>query len=226
MNRPVACISAVALVSLCFAYFVGDRLVVNGKSVPGTTISQGGQVYVPVSALKAAGFKVVSSGGTLTINSENDEPGQMQTDAMEAGVNQWLNNGAFRMRVVEVKPYTDLNGARHCVKVTMEIRNVSSTQMIISDAGVQQALTLYDSKGNAPEASLAEWNNNFLFKSLAPAAGSTGDVNFYYPVNLDESKIGVPDRLLVQIKPDPSLLKARGLKITVKQPSMRFLLQK
>lgn len=225
MDRKWLALGAVALVGIAVAGSIADKLVVNGKAVAGAPIIQGGETYVPISALKAGGLHVSRANGILTITA-GDDPGQMQTDALEAGLNQWLNNGAFRMRVVKVEPYTDLDGARHCVRVTMELRNVSPVEMIISDAGTQDKVTLYDDKGNTPELNGAEWNNNFLFKSLAPAAGTTESVNFYYPVSMDGSKIGTPDRLLIQVKPDADLLKRRGLKITVPKPSMRFLLQK
>jgi hypothetical protein len=225
MNRQLLGVGLIALGACAVAGALANKIVVNGKAVPGEVLVRNGETYIPVSALKAGGIKVTSANGTISIWTK-EEAGQFQTDALEGGMNEWLNNGAFRMRVAKVEPYTDLNGARHCVRVTMELRNVSNTDMIISDAGTQGALTLYDDKGNTPETDGAEWNNNFLFKTLAPAAGTTAEVNFYYPVTMDPSTIGVPDRLLVQVKPDPALLKARGLRITVPKPSMRFLLQK
>ena len=62
------------------------RISINGRVVPGTVVNIGGQNYVPVSALSAAGFKVSTAGGTLSITTAAGTDDDLQSAFRDAGI--------------------------------------------------------------------------------------------------------------------------------------------
>src|SRR5579871_596051 len=108
---------------LCgFAWFLAlpGSLLINGKSNPTALIEQNGELYVSLSALKAAGAQVTHAGDLISLQFLPYQGGANQADAVEGGMNAWLNNGIWRVRVLKVDPTVDpFDAAKPGYRVTL-----------------------------------------------------------------------------------------------------------
>src|SRR5690349_14813795 len=68
-------------------------LMINGKTVQTAPIQQSDEVYIPLSALKAAGAQVTMTDGKLSIRFLPVTGGANQIDAIEGDRSEWLFNG-------------------------------------------------------------------------------------------------------------------------------------
>ncbi|GGM17392.1 hypothetical protein [Deinococcus aerophilus] len=153
----------------------------NGRTVPGTTLSSGGQEYVPVSALKAAGFRVSTAGGVLSIANPamaapqaGQEPvagGANQITVLEGCLGQTLFNRVWRVKFSNLR-FTDEDGAQW--KIDLEMRNATKDMLGGGDSA-QVADSLHLSYLYADGTPLA-WNisdtlagQKFTYQQLPPA---------------------------------------------------------
>ena len=111
------------------------RLKINGRSVPGTTLSVGGRMYVPVSALTAAGFRVSAAGGVLSVSPASSgtqmSGGSVPLSALEGCLNQTLFNGVWRVKFSNLRLVPGESGARW--HIDLEVRNGTARMMTGAD---------------------------------------------------------------------------------------------
>ena len=190
-------------------------LNINGKAVAGKTIVQGGQVYVPLSSLKASGAVTSASGKTLSL--KWPAGGSNEQMALEGGINEWLFDGIWRFRVTSVVPLTD---DRPGWKVNVELRNGSKANQLALDGSGFEAVDLVMLDGNK----LTAYNQiEFANPGINQAAGISVGLIFFD----DDGSGRLPDKLIVRIRPDQSTrdyLKRSGATYTVGDPSFRIRL--
>jgi hypothetical protein len=117
------------------------RILVNGRVVPGTVVTVGGQTYVPISALTAAGFQVSTASDTLSITGPQASAGQgtpgtvaggsQQITALSGCLNQTLFNGVWRIKFSNLRVIQDDGTARWAVD--LEARNGTAKAMTGAD---------------------------------------------------------------------------------------------
>lgn len=218
MKKPIAAFGAVAMLAVAAVGFqAATKLVINGKAVAGTPQMMKGQSYVPVGALKAAGATVVVANGTMTINFPK-EGGSNQLVAVEGGINEWLFNGVWRLRVESVKP---MAGDRPGWLISTELRNGTSAQNIALDGTGFQSVELVMDDQNILKAPY----NITDFNRPVGQGSSIRTVLEYYD---DEGNGRKPVKLLVRITPDQftkDFLKSVKVGYTVPDPSFRINLK-
>lgn len=199
-----------ALPLIALAIYNGETLKINGKNVAGTVHTIDGKAYVPVAALKAAGAKINSANGVMTI----DFPvmgGANQQAGVEGKVGDWLFNGIWRFKVVAVSKQAEGSGW----KVDVEIRNGTQfngyapagtgwqgVTMVLADG------TILTARSDCPELRDTGVNQ---------AAANTVSVYF------DSDSSSEPDRLILRF--DPKGIEGTPLKFSVPDPSFRVQLK-
>ena len=219
MKKPIWFVAApaVLLTALALAQGVtaGMSLKVNGKDVAGKTIVQGGQAYVPVSALKAAGAVTSVNGKVLSVTFPTG--GANQAGAVEGKVGEWLINGVWRFKVHSFEP---LEGDRAGWTVSVELRNATKTDgLALAGTGFESLdLVLKDANKLSP------YNiSDIRDAPVNQAAGINLNIVFFD----DQGGARQPDKLILRIKPDSATvgyLKSVGVAYTVKDPSFRVQL--
>jgi len=210
-------IGALGLAVLAWAQSGANlAIVINGQAVSGKTAVVKGQTYVPLSALKAAGFKATIASGKLTLSSA-PAGGANQVTALEGGMNDWLFNGIWRLRVTSVKPNDD---GRPGWKVGIELRNGTKLDNVAPGGTGLDSVSLIMEDGNA----IKPYNiTDFADKGLGQGATNAMDLLFYD----DDGGGRKPNRLVVRIVPDDftkNFLKNQGAGYTVADPSFRVRL--
>jgi hypothetical protein len=119
-------------------------LWVNGKKSAKPLIEQGGEVYVPVSALTAAGAEVVVGPDRVSVQFVPVKA-QNEQEYVEAIIGDWVGNGTWRFRVSNVakieNPFGTGGGG---YALDFEVRNAGATMAQIAYGGVL-SITLLDS---------------------------------------------------------------------------------
>jgi hypothetical protein len=212
----LASLAGVCALALGQAVTAKMRLEVNGKPVPGQTLVSGGQVYIPLSALKAAGATTSVKSGTLRIGL-GAAGGANQVGALEGKVGDWLFNGIWRFRVVSVGPNDD---GRPGWKVRVELRNGTTLDNVALGGTGLDSITLVMADGNP----IKPYNITDIDRPLGQGAGADVALVFY-----DDDGAGrVPDKLIVRIAPDAAtkaFLKGQGASYSVADPSFRVSLR-
>jgi len=216
MNKKLFLGGAFVLVlsALILAQTGNLSISINGKSVPGKTLSSKGQTYVPVSALRAAGIMTSIKNGTLLIT-YGAAGGANQITALEGGLNEWLFNGIWRFRVTSITPTTDRPGW----KLAAELRNGTKLDNVALGGTGFESITLVMADGNP----VGIYNITDLDRPVGQGASVVVDLIFYD----DDGNGRKPEKLLLKIKPDkPTIdfLKAQGASYTVPDPSFRIKL--
>lgn len=171
----------------------GRTLVINGKAAPaGSIISQGGQNFVSVAALRAAGAEVTADANRVTIQFAPLRE-RLQTDAVEGTLGEWVQNETWRVRVSDVQPGRNPFGRGPGFSLTLEMRNLLRQEMAPYNSGLQ-SVQLIDSKGNVLKFSPGSFRDQF--KSLAQAQGISNVLQFGDDNN-QVTELGEPDRVLL-----------------------------
>ena len=216
MNKKLFLGGAFALpvAALILAQTGNLSISVNGKNVPGKTLSSKGQTYVPVSALRAAGVTTSIKNGTLVI-SFGAAGGANQITALEGGLNEWLFNGIWRFRVTSVTPTADRPGW----KLSAELRNGTKLDNVALGGTGFESITLVMADGNP----VGIYNITDLDKPVGQGGSVLVDLIFYD----DDGNGRRPEKLLLKIHPDkPTIdfLKRQGASYSVPDPSFRIKL--
>ena len=214
--RTAGGLLATALVCLVGARLSGDlSLTVNGKASDKPPIVQGGELYVPVSALKMAGAEVIQSGDRVSVVLA---PAQVvsQVKGAEGNLDDWLSNGVWRIKVSSVEL---ANGA--CM-ATIEICNISNVTTYPAITGFVD-VQLYNDKGVRLKLSPASDEAWSELKSYDYAPGGS----MARTLKFDATAAGTPTTMIVTVAPDAdkkAFLKAKGLKY-IAAPSFRIHLK-
>ncbi|HLK13716.1 MAG TPA: hypothetical protein VKT78_02840 [Fimbriimonadaceae bacterium] len=207
--------AAAGLVCLVTASLTSNlSLTVNGAASAKPPIMQSGEVYVPISALKAAGAQVARSGNHISVAFSAASSGPAPA-VVEGKLNEWLTNGIWRLRVQEVKA-----GEGGC-EATVEIGNVSSVTTYPAITGVSATALFNDKNEKAAMSGASDdaWSEMTAF-DIAPGATVVKTLKF-------SAKSGfTPNRLILVVAPDSDkreVMKRKGLKFSG-GPSFRVML--
>lgn len=193
------------------------KLNINGKAVAGQTLVSKGQVYVPLSALRSAGVTASAKSGTLFLGLA-PAGGANQVQALEGKIGDWLFNGIWRFRVLDVVPNDD---GRAGWKVKVELRNGTKLDNVALDGTGYESLTLVMADANA----LKPYNITDFVRPVGQGSSISVDLIFYD----DEGNGRLPEKLIIRISPDSATrtyLKNQGASYTVGDPSFRVSLKK
>lgn len=197
-------------------------LTINGKASVTAPIRQNGEVYVPLSALKAAGAQVTTSENKLSIRFLPYEGGSNQADAVEGNANEWLFNGIWRVRAIKVEPMTDpFDGNKPGYAVTLEVRNGAKKAVSMFATGAQMP-QLVDVDGTALKVDEGAWQTRAQMKELLPGGSLTATIPFYYPHGTPKESVREPEKLVLLIDTKSGLLRDTGLKYATPSPAFRI----
>ncbi len=182
------------------------RLVVNGQAQASPAIVVGGKTYVPLEALQKAGAQVSLSGNEVRVQFI-PVGGQEQAMLLEGKKGEWLSNGTWRLRVLDVAPGTNpFFGSGPGYVVRVEVRNLTSGKTSLLKTGFD-GFQLLDNRGNKlVAASFGE-----QYTDLAQADGLVLNLRFGPNPKLEE--IGAPDKLLVNFRPSGGKPALRGFRV-------------
>ncbi len=197
----------VASTLLLGAIALGTRsalnLTINGKPCAPPPIEQEGEVYVPLSMLKAAGAEVAKAGDRVTVRFI-PVPGAVQVDAVEGGLDEWLTNGVWRLRVSNPRTEDKI------FKVDVEIRN--ATKVALSPAvttGIKWP-EMYSAEGGKMDSLPRSDRGWTEIESPELPPGASGKRTLEYWVKEGET----PEKLLVRFEltaTRESLMKKKGV---------------
>jgi hypothetical protein len=207
---------AVVGITVAAGIQAGAKLIINGKSVPGESISIKGQTYIPVSSIKAAGGIIEAKDGAISI-SFPASGGANQVAALEGRIGDWLFNGIWRLRILGVVANDD---GRAGWKVHVELRNGTKLDQISLGGTGFSSMSLVMADGIA----ITPYNITDLDRPLAQGASADVQMVFYD----DDGNGRRPEKLLVRIEPDgatKSFLKSQGVSYTSANPSFRINLK-
>lgn len=199
--------------------------LVNGKSSPLAPIEHNGELYIPVSALKAAGAQVSMQGHEVHIQFLPYQGGANQMEGVEGPANTWLNNGVWRTRVLKVEPTVDpFDANKPGYNVTLEMRNASTKAVSPFITGVEYP-QLFDSGEVALKVDEGAWQTRLQMKEMLQGGGITATIPFYYPHGTAAEDVKPAAKLVMPINTSSGLLRDTGLKYAVKAPAFRIRLQ-
>jgi len=208
--RRLAFFFIIAPITVLSATAFENSIRVNGKSVPGSMVMVGGKPYIPLSALKAAGAKVVTANGVTSIEI-SAAGGANQQDGVEGKIGDWLYNGIWRFRVTNIAKQSDPSGWT----VAVEIKNGTNSNGYAPAGTGWQGVTLVlvdgtvvTARSDAPELRDSPINQ---------AAGNKETLYF------DTDSPSEPDRLILRF--DPKGVEGTPLKFSVGDPSFRVHLK-
>lgn len=136
---------AAGVCAFAVASFAPKVLYVNGVKNAKPIIEQGGETYIPVSALSAAGADVNINATRVSIQFKPVKT-KMEQDYVEGVLDEWVSNGVWRFRVSNVKPLEENPIGTHGNGFSMdfEARTTSKTMVQLAYSGVS-GIQLLDS---------------------------------------------------------------------------------
>jgi hypothetical protein len=171
-------------------------LWINGQRMSQGVIEQGGEVYVPVSALRAAGADVNLTDERVSITFT--APGRVQVDAVEGIVGDYVSNGTWRVKVTDVQkdvnPFVNRGPG---AKLMLEVRNLSTKRTSLQSSGLE-SIQVLDGQGRILAVSATSFKNRYT--ALPPAASFTDTLRFGDPRG-QMPEFGEPDKVLILFKP-------------------------
>lgn len=222
MNLKVWLRVWLVLAGLSASTALAVNIVINGQTVPGSPITVGGKMYVPLDSLKAAGFSSTLSGSTLTLSSVAG--GANQIAAVQGCLNQPLFNGVWRVKFSNLRLAT-VDGS---LKWNIDVEIGNGTKLPLS--GLDGALL---ADGDHLTWVLADgtplnWGTydtlagqKFTFANLPPAGTWKGTLT-----NVDDgsaaSAARKPSKLLWRIDVQEGRQSLHGKLPWVKDPSFRI----
>ncbi|GIW31897.1 MAG: hypothetical protein KatS3mg071_2071 [Meiothermus sp.] len=182
------------------------RLVVNGQAQTTPAIVVNGKTYVPLEALQKAGAQASLQGGELRVQFI-PVGGQQQALLLEGKKGEWLSNGTWRLRVLDVAPGTNpFFGSGPGYVVRVEVRNLTSGKTSLLKTGFD-SFQLLDSQGNKlVAASFGE-----QYTDIPQADGVV--INLRFGPNPRLEAIGAPDKLLVNFRPSGGRPALKGFRV-------------
>ena len=199
-------------------------VLVNGRVASVSPITQNGELYVPVSALKAAGAQVSIQGREVHIQFLPYQGGANQMAGVEGPVNTWVHNGLWRTRVLRVEPTVDpYDPQKPGYNVTMEMRNASVKTVSPFLTGVEYP-QLFDAGEVALKVDEGAWQTRMQMKEMLQGSGITATIPFYYPHGTATEDVKPAAKFVIPVNTGSGLLRDTGLKYAVKSPAFRIWL--
>ncbi|MFQ3588164.1 MAG: hypothetical protein SNJ74_03765 [Fimbriimonadaceae bacterium] len=209
-------LAAGVVVAAAFAAQSRD-LFVNGQKAGDPAIVHEGKTYVSVASLKAAGAEVTEAEGRVTIQFVPVR-GRQQADAVEGVIGEWVNNGAWRIRVVAVRPARNPFFGREGggAEVDIEYRNALSSTKSLFNTGAQWP-KLFTTDGRTMD--LASSAFNAYYQTLPP--GGAGKATLRFGFREPNQTGGTPDKLFWEFRTTGM---GQGVPFNTRTPSMRISL--
>ncbi|AWR87163.1 hypothetical protein [Meiothermus taiwanensis] len=182
------------------------RLFINGQAQATPAIVVNGKTYVPLEALQKAGAQASLQGGELRIQLI-PVGGQEQAMLLEGKKGEWLSNGTWRLRVLEVTPGTNpFFGSGPGYVVRVEVRNLTRNKTSLHKTGFD-GFQLLDNQGNKLVA--ADFGEKYT--DIAQADGLVITLRFGPNPRLEA--IGAADKLLVNFRPSGGRPALKGFRV-------------
>ncbi len=200
MNRKLLLVSALALTAVAaWAYLAPRPLYINGKATKKASIEQNGEVYVPISELKAAGAEVSMTDKRVSIQFT---PLKMQSEQeyIEGVMGEWVTSGNWRVKVSGIKKIENpIGSGGDGFAIDFEAKNVSSKMQQMAYSGVT-GLQIVDSN----DQRYAPTSTSFpgYYADVQPGGGFTNHLE----LGGDNYTAGDPAKFIVQMdKPFKSI---------------------
>ncbi|RMG26372.1 MAG: hypothetical protein D6724_01925 [Armatimonadetes bacterium] len=213
----VLVVTGLALAAIAFGFTRELTLTVNGKPCSPKPIEQGGEIFVPLAALKAAGAEIAQNGDRVTVRFI-PVPGATQVDAVEGGLDEWLTNGVWRLKVSNPRREGSI------YRLDVEIRNATKVALSLAVTTGVQLPELFSTDGGKMESlpkSDTAWGQ-IASPEIPPGASVQRTLEF-------KLKPGqTPAKLLVRFELRPTqetLMKKKGVAFASKAINFRVFLQ-
>ena len=222
-------LAVLSLLSITLAAGASYSIIVNGQVLVRKTITVNGEVYVPLSAVRAAGLGTALNGTTLTLGSSNSASpavagGANQHPALEGCMNETLFNGLWRLKVLKVEAiHKDDAPLAPGWSVTVEVRNGWTGTLNPGDSGfANDNMFVVDPGGNS--LAVDAYNEQpFTYHNFPQGGVFTYQLVFYYPYGTTAEQVHAPQKFLMGADPkkiDASLA-AAGVHYSALAPSFR-----
>lgn len=178
--RPVhLCLAlVVASTAVAFALQPARRVFINGKASGTNAITQSGETYVSLKALREAGAGVEVTADRVSIQF-TPPGGRLQVDAVEGVLGEFVSNETWRVKVHSVEPIPNpFTGKGPGFRVRLEVRNISQRNVSMHASGLAR-VQVVDDKGNTYE--VADRTFNGRYQQVVPAGTFTNDLEFGGP---------------------------------------------
>jgi len=192
LKRNVILVCGGLAATVVLASQMKPSLFVNGKSYPGMVFQEGENTYVEVKALRQAGAEVSITRERVSIQFKPLNE-QMQLDAVEGVVGEWIQNEGWRVKVHSVNPAKSPFGKGTGMAVEFEWKNLSNKPMNFGASGLRQ-FQLLDENGKALSISNTSFKNQYT--ACAPGNGYKNTLLFGTKAG-DTSKVGNPAKILI-----------------------------
>ncbi len=192
-SRTLIVAGIVGLAAVLYAAQSATLLSVNGKKTPNGVIYEGESAYVSLAALKAAGAEVSVTGERVAIQFTPLKD-QIQSDAAEGVLGEWIQNGGWRVKVHSIAPSKSPFGKGGGFAIKFEFRNLVGKTMNFGASGLK-GMQIFDENGLGMLYSVSSFKD--LYKPVAPGGGFTSDLVFGLGAG-DTRPVGKPAKLLIK----------------------------
>ena len=191
-TRTIATGTVCALAAVILATQGSTLLVVNGKKTENGVYRDGDQTYVSLNALKAAGAEVSITDARVSVQFKplND---QLQTNAAEGVIGDWVQNGGWRVKVHSITPSKSPFGKGGGFDVNFEFRNLSGKPMNFGASGLK-LMQVIEENGVALRYSVSSFKD--LYKPAVQGNGFTNVIKFGLDAG-DTRPLGKPSKLVI-----------------------------
>lgn len=203
-------------------------LYINGQVATQPAITVGGQVYVPLSALEAAGAVVILEGNSLSLRFPGVQlsGGSEQLPALEGCIGTDFFNGVWRFRVHSIAPVMD---DRPGWALDVEVRNGydETLQPVFTGFSADAERMHLVLPDNTPlEMTVADilLGQKLSYANLPPGGVWRGTLSFHHPHGTPQDQVEHPVKLLAQVNPAGvfwGVEGVEGVSYAVEHPSFR-----
>lgn len=192
ISSKIAIVGVSALAAMVLAVQGSTLLVVNGKKTENGVYRNGDQTFVSLNALREAGAEISVTDSRVSVQFKplND---QLETNAAEGVIGDWVQNGGWRVKVHSVNPAKSPFGKGGGFEVKLEFRNLSNKSMNFGASGLR-SMQVFDDNGLAMAYSVSSFQD--LYKAAAPGNGYTNIVKFGLGAG-DNRPVGKPSKILI-----------------------------
>lgn len=159
----------VCLVALTVASLAPKALYINGTKSTKPLIEQGGEVYIPASALSAAGADVAITPTRVSVQFKPVKTKDEQA-YVEGILGEWVSNGVWRFRITNVKKLDEnpIGTGGSGFSLDFEARTTSTKMVQLAYSGVAGVQLLDDDEKRA-----AVTSNSFpgYYADIQPGGG-------------------------------------------------------
>ena len=191
-KRNAILVIGVLAASVVLASQAQNFLYINGKKYQSGYFHEGENTWIDAKALKAAGAEVTITKDRVSIQFKPLKE-QMQLDAVEGVLGEFIQNEGWRVKVHSVTPAKSPFGKGTGMAVKFEWRNLTSKAMNFGTSGLRQ-FQLIDDAGKVLKISNSSFKDQYT--AVAPGNGFTNELLFGTEPG-DVSKVGKPSKILI-----------------------------